>query len=432
MPAASCYGNLRYMVAVNQLAEPRSVPGMSLAELRDLSLYRVMRSLPVSAVSRIGAGLGQILGRRAHPAADARVVAALRHLRSDLALEPSTLEAAQTRLWANVGRVYAEFCVLHKIVPQGRATIDDPGTFEAVLADGRPVIVPFVHLGNWETMPIQIIHRVAPGRFGGLANPLPSNRVRAQVAAMQRGRLGADVMTIDGNVWRRAVQHLEQRAGILFVASDEQAEDHVSTPSCGRALDSRGNLGKIVRINPDGSVPEDNPFVGQIDAKPEIWSYGHRNPQGVAIHPETGKLWESEFGPMGGDELNIPAAGANYGWPVVSWGKHYDGRAIPAPPTHPEFADAVDHWNPVISPSGITFYTSDAIPAWKGNLLIAGLSSEAIIRLTLDGETVTGEERIPMGTRIRDVVQGPDGAVYALTDEDDGKILRLSLESPHG
>jgi KDO2-lipid IV(A) lauroyltransferase len=247
MPAVSSYCNLRFMAAINQLAEPRSVPRMSLAELRDLSLYRVMRSLPVSAVSRIGATLGQIMGRRAHPAADARVVAALRHFRSDLALEPSALEAAQTRLWANVGRVYAEFCVLHKIVPQGRATIDDPGTFEAVLADGRPVIVPFVHLGNWETIHIQIVDR-APGRLGGLANPLPSNRVRAQVAAMQRGRLGAEVMTIDGNVWRRAVQHLEQRAGILFVASDEQAEDHVSTPSCGRALDSRGNLGKIVRI----------------------------------------------------------------------------------------------------------------------------------------------------------------------------------------
>jgi KDO2-lipid IV(A) lauroyltransferase len=235
------------MAAANQLAEPHPVARMSLAELRDLILYRFMRSLPVSAVSRMGATLGQILGRRAHPAADARVVAAIRHLRSDLALDPRSLEAAQTRLWANVGRVYAEFCVLHKIVPEGRVTIDDPGTFDAVLADGRPVIVPFVHLGNWETMTIQIVDR-APGRLGGLANPLPSNRVRAQVAAMQRGRLGADVMTIDGNVWRRAVQHLEQPGGILFVAADEQAEDHVSPPSFGRALDSRGNLGKIVRI----------------------------------------------------------------------------------------------------------------------------------------------------------------------------------------
>jgi glucose/arabinose dehydrogenase len=198
------------------------------------------------------------------------------------------------------------------------------------------------------------------------------------------------------------------------------------------AQDLANHLGKIVRINPDGSVPKDNPFVGQEGAQPEIWSYGHRNPQGAAIHPETGKLWETEFGPWGGDELNIPEAGRNYGWPVVSWGRHYTGIGIPDPPTHPEFADAIDHWTPVISPSGITFYTANAIPEWRGNLLIAGLSSEAIIRLTLDGETVKAEERIPMGVRIRDVVQGPDGAIYALTDEDDGKILRLTVASPRG
>jgi len=196
------------------------------------------------------------------------------------------------------------------------------------------------------------------------------------------------------------------------------------------AQDLGTHLGKVVRINSDGSVPQDNPFVGQKGALPEIWSYGHRNPQGAAIHPETGKLWENEFGPLGGDELNIPAAGANYGWPVVSWGKHYNGTDIPDPPTHPEFADAIYHWNPVISPSGMTFYTADAIPGWKGNLLIGGLSSEAIVRLVLDGEKVTEEERIPMGTRIRDVSQGPDGAVYALTDEGDGKILRLTAGSP--
>jgi glucose/arabinose dehydrogenase len=193
------------------------------------------------------------------------------------------------------------------------------------------------------------------------------------------------------------------------------------------AQDLASDLGKIVRINPDGSVPDDNPFVGQEGKLPEIWSYGHRNVQGAAIHPETGKLWENEFGPRGGDELNIPEAGKNYGWPVVSWGKHYNGQAIPKPPTHPEFADAIYHWNPVISPSGMTFYTADAIPGWKGNLLIGGLSSEAIVRLTLDGEKVTGEERIPMDVRIRDVAQGPDGAVYALTDEDDGEVLRLTL-----
>ena len=152
------------------------------------------------------------------------------------------------------------------------------------------------------------------------------------------------------------------------------------------AQDLSNDLGKIVRINPDGSVPADNPFVGRKDARPEIWSYGHRNPEGAAIHPKTGKLWENEFGPMGGDELNIPKAGANYGWPLVSWGRHYDGRSIPEPPTRPEFADAIYHWTPVISPSGMTFYTGEAIPGWRDNLLIGGLSSGAIIRLTLDGE----------------------------------------------
>ena len=213
--------------------------------------------------------------------------------------------------------------------------------------------------------------------------------------------------------------------GKLFVTLGERFK-------FGPAQDLGSDLGKIVRINPDGSVPADNPFVGQEGALPEIWSYGHRNQQGAAIHPETGKLWETEFGPLGGDELNIPQAGKNYGWPVVSWGKHYDGTDIPDPPTHPEFADAIAHWNPVISPSGIAFYTADAIPGWKGNLLIGGLSSEAIIRLTPDGEKVSAEERIPMGARIRDVAQGPDGAVYALTDESDGKILRLTLEAPRG
>src|SRR4029079_17744300 len=206
--------------------------------------------------------------------------------------------------------------------------------------------------------------------------------------------------------------------GKLFVTLGER---FTFTP----AQDLTNDLGKIVRINPDGSVPKDNPFVGRTDARQEIWSYGHRNPQGAAIHPETGKLWETEFGPMGGDELNITKSGSNYGLPVVSWGSHYDGTAIPKPPTRPDFADAIYHWNPVISPSGIAFYTGDATPNWRGNLLIGGLSSEAIIRLTLDGETVKGEERLPMGTRIRDVAVGPDGAVYALTDEGDGKILRL-------
>ncbi|MEM9590034.1 MAG: PQQ-dependent sugar dehydrogenase [Pseudomonadota bacterium] len=200
--------------------------------------------------------------------------------------------------------------------------------------------------------------------------------------------------------------------------------------------DLSSHVGKIVRINPDGSVPQDNPFIGQNDAQPEIWSLGHRNVQSASINPQTGKLWTLEFGPRGGDELNRPSAGKNYGWPLVNWGSEYGGASIPDPPTRPEFEDAIRHWTPVISPSGATFYTaepvpgwtSEAIPAWSGDLLVAGLSAKGIIRLSLDGESVTGEERIPIGVRIRDVVQGPDGAVYALTDENTGKILRLTAE----
>lgn len=203
------------------------------------------------------------------------------------------------------------------------------------------------------------------------------------------------------------------------------------------AQDLSSHLGKVVRINPDGSVPQDNPFIGQKDAQPEIWSLGHRNVESASIDPQTGKLWTLEFGPKGGDELNRPAPGENYGWPLVSWGTHYDGKDIPNPPTRPEFADAVRQWTPVISPSGATFYTaepipgwtSEAIPAWAGDLLVGGLSSESIVRLSIDDDKVTGEERIPLGVRIRNVVQGPDGAVYALTDEDNGKILRLTAEN---
>ncbi len=236
-----------HMAGVNQLTELSKVSGMSWAELRDLGLFRAMRSLPVSLVSRIGASLGQIRGRRTHPEAAARAAATIRVLRPDLARDPRALEAAQTRLWANVGRVYAEFCVLDKIVREQRATVGDPDTLDAVLADGRPVIVAFVHLGNWETITSQIVDR-APGRLAALANPLPRNRVQAHIAALQRGQQGFTVMTIDGNVWRRAVRHVEQPGGILMVAADEQVDGRVSAPSFGRALDSRVNLAKIVRM----------------------------------------------------------------------------------------------------------------------------------------------------------------------------------------
>lgn len=191
------------------------------------------------------------------------------------------------------------------------------------------------------------------------------------------------------------------------------------------AQDLMSHLGKTVRLNADGSVPGDNPFVGCSDARPEIWSLGHRNVQGAAIHPRTGELWVAEFGPLGGDEVNIVRAGNNYGWPLVSWGSHYSGEPIPDPPTRPDLVDAVHHWTPAVSPSGITFYTGNLFPLWRNNLLLAGLSSQSLIRLELAGDRVVAEERIPFPHRLRHVREGTDGAVYLLTDEEDGVILRL-------
>src|SRR5690606_2272404 len=192
------------------------------------------------------------------------------------------------------------------------------------------------------------------------------------------------------------------------------------------AQDTSNHLGTIVRLNPDGTVPNDNPFVGAGTARPEIWSYGHRNIEAAAIHPETGELWVAEMGPQGGDELNIARPGENYGWPEVSWGEHYDGRDIPDPPTEPRFTDAIHQWTPVISPSGMLFYDGEQFAAWHGDVLIGGLSSEALIRLTLDGERVADEERLPLNARIRDVEQAPDGSIYLLTDERNGDVLRLT------
>lgn len=192
------------------------------------------------------------------------------------------------------------------------------------------------------------------------------------------------------------------------------------------AQELSNTLGTVVRINPDGSIPQDNPFVGRPGAEPEIWSYGHRNIEAAAVHPGTGRLWIGEMGPRGGDELNLPEPGRNYGWPLVSWGEHYDGEDIPDPPARPDLADAIYRWTPVISPSGMIFYTGEAFPAWRGNVLIGSLTQRELVRLTVEGRQVTGEERLGMGARIREVEQGPDGAIYLLTDQDDGKILRLT------
>jgi glucose/arabinose dehydrogenase len=188
------------------------------------------------------------------------------------------------------------------------------------------------------------------------------------------------------------------------------------------------HLGKIVRVAPDGSVPKDNPFVGRRGAKPETWSYGHRNSQGAAINPVSGKFWMHEHGPRGGDEINIPQAGKNYGWPVIGFGIDYNGAKIHEGTSKPGMEQPIRQWTPVIAPSGMAFYTGELFPQWKNNLFIGGLASQALVRLELDGEKVTKEERLlqDLHQRIRDVRAGPDGALWLLTDSSNGQLLRLT------
>jgi glucose/arabinose dehydrogenase len=189
------------------------------------------------------------------------------------------------------------------------------------------------------------------------------------------------------------------------------------------------HLGKIVRIRKDGSVPADNPFLGQPSARPEIWSLGHRNVQGAAVNPVTGELWIAEHGPRGGDEINVVIAGGNYGWPVIGYGRHYDGSQVGVGTEKEGLEQPIHHWDAAIAPSGMAFYTGDRIQPWRGSLFIGALRGRALIRLVFDGHRMVQEERLLtfLGERIRDVRQGPDGRLYVLTDSPNGRILRLDV-----
>lgn len=193
------------------------------------------------------------------------------------------------------------------------------------------------------------------------------------------------------------------------------------------AQDLDKTIGKVIRVNRDGSIPEDNPFLGVEGAKPEIWSYGHRNPQGAALDPETGALWIHEHGARGGDELNRPEAGKNYGWPVISYGVHYSGQPIGEGTEKEGMEQPVFYWDPSIAPSGMMIYSGKLFPEWEGDIFVGALKFELISRVERDGEGVREAERLFAGRfgRIRDVAEGPDGAIYFLTDEADAGLFRV-------
>ena len=302
-----------------------------------------------------------------------------------------------------------------------------------------------VTLPGGEAREISGVPEVGYGGQGGLGDVVPhpqfaQNRLvyfsyaedgdGGRGAAVARARLDAEAGALQDVevIWRQVPKvsgngHYAHRIafgpdGMLWISSgDRQKFDP--------AQDMTSNMGKLVRLNDDGSVPADNPFVDQGEVAAQVWALGLRNPLGIAFDGD-GKLWEIEMGPAGGDEFNLIERGGNYGYPIVSNGDHYDGRPIPDHDTRPEFIKPLITWTPVISPSSLMVYSGTLFPEWTGNAFAGGLSGQTLVRIELDGDTAREAERFAMGARIRGVTQGPDGALWVIEDGADGRLIRLA------
>lgn len=320
-------------------------------------------------------------------------------------------------------------------LPDGRMLVTErPGRLVLLEADGKSrrtvAGVPAVRAGGQGgLLGIALSPNFAQDRFVYLS--FSEAGEGGAGTAVARGRFTGTALENTEVIWRQVpkvggANHWGSRLvfardGTLFVTTGDRYGERE------RAQDLATTIGKVVRINADGSVPKDNPFVGRAGARPEIWSYGHRNLQGAALHPQTGQLWTVEHGARGGDELNFPRAGRNYGWPVITYGVDYSGLKIGEGTAKAGMEQPVYYWDPVIAPSGAAFYTGNAFPDWRGQLFVGSLRPGALVRLKLDGERVTEEVRyLPNVGRVRDVVPGPDGLLYLLTDASDGQLLRVA------
>ena len=321
------------------------------------------------------------------------------------------------------------------LLPDGRFLVTErPGRLRVVNRDGRlsaPLTgVPEVYArGQGGLLDVALSPGFAQDRLVYLS--FAERGSGGAGTAVARGRLGERGLEDTQVIWRQqpkvdgSYNHWGSRLvfrpdGTLFVTLGDRFVHSE------RAQDLSTTIGKIVRINPDGSVPRDNPFVGRAGALPEIWSYGHRNVQAAALDAR-GELWTVEHGARGGDELNNPQPGKNYGWPVITYGMDYSGAQIGYGTSRPGMEQPVYYWDPVIAPSGATFYSGTAFPDWRGDLLVGSLRPGALVRLRIANGRVTVEERYldELGERIRDVREGPDGAIYLLTDSSRGRLIRV-------
>lgn len=320
-------------------------------------------------------------------------------------------------------------------LPDGRLLVTErPGRIRVVSREGRlsaPVRgLPPVHAeGQGGLLDVALDPDFARNRliYWSYAEPRPDGAG----TAVARGRLVSDLSRVENvQVIFRQVpsgtgnNHFGSRLvfardGTLFITLGDRYSMR------DKAQDLSTTIGKVVRINPDGTIPADNPFRDRPDARPEIWSYGHRNVQAAALAPSDGRLWTVEHGARGGDEVNIPEAGKNYGWPVITYGRDYSGARIGEGTSKAGMEQPVFYWDPSIAPSGAAFYGADREPAWKGSLFVGALAGMALVRLSVDGDRVVGEERLDLGKRVRDVRQGPDGALWLAIDDSAGEILRV-------
>ncbi len=314
-----------------------------------------------------------------------------------------------------------------------------------ILVTERPGQLRIVRCGTLDPQPVGGVPQVAASGQGGLLDVAlhpdyaANGWLYLSYAARGRGGAGTEVARarLDGNALTdvEVIFRAEPKSGGgrhfgSRLAFDPDGHLYISSGDRGdrpRAQELDDHAGKIIRLHDDGTVPADNPFAGQADARPEIYSYGHRNPQGMVTHPETGAIWAHEHGPRGGDEVNIVKSGANYGWPLVTHGRAYSGGRIGSGNSAPGIEDPLSVWVPSIAPSGMVFYTGDAFPNWDGDLFVGALAGRLLVRLDVEGETIVGEERLleAFDERIRDVRLGPDGFLYLLTDDPNGALLRL-------